>query len=64
VKKHKHLSLQERYYIEIELKKKISKALGRPQSTISKEISRNRGARGYRHKKASDILEWYCKEAG
>jgi IS30 family transposase len=55
--KHRHLSLQERHYIEIELKNgtsqnAIAKALGRPQGTISKEISRNRGLKGYRHKQA------------
>jgi len=54
---YKHFSLEERYYIEIELKKgtsinKIAKALDRPQGTISKEIQRNRGKRGYRHKQA------------
>jgi len=55
--KHRHLSLQERYYIEIENKKgttqtTIAQALGRGQGTISKELSRNRGKRGYRHKQA------------
>jgi IS30 family transposase len=55
--KHKHLSLEERYYIEIALKKgdsqnMIAKALNRSQGTISKEIHRNRGERGYRHKQA------------
>jgi IS30 family transposase len=55
--KHKHLSFQERYYIEIALKKgdsqnMIAKALNRSQGTISKEISRNRGERGYRYKQA------------
>ena len=55
--KHQHLSLQERDYIEIELKKgtsqnKIEKSLNRKQSTISKEINRNKGKRGYRHKQA------------
>ena len=51
------LTLQERYYIEIEMKNgtsqnKIAKALGRLQGTISKEIARNRGKRGYRHNQA------------
>lgn len=59
MKRHKHLSLQERYYIEIELKKgtsqnKIAKALGRTQGTISKEIQRNKGKKGYRHKQANN----------
>ncbi|MCI5223792.1 MAG: IS30 family transposase [Candidatus Electrothrix sp. AR4] len=52
-----HLSSAERYYIEIELKKKVShnqiaKAIGRSQSTVSREISRNTGLRGYRNKQA------------
>jgi len=42
----KHLSQEERYYIETEVKREksgnsIAKALGRPQSTISREIKRN-----------------------
>ncbi len=58
--KHKHLSLQERYYIEIALKKgdsqnMIAKALNRSQGTISKEISRNHGERGYRYKQADRL---------
>ena len=56
--KHKHLSLEERYYIEIALKEgnscnAIAKALHRAQSTISQEIKRNTGQRGYRHKQAN-----------
>ena len=55
--KHKHLSLEERHYISIELKNKssmnaIAKALKRSQGTISKEIQRNTGKRGYRYKQA------------
>ena len=43
---YQHLSLEERYYIEIALKEGTSinqtaKALGRPQGTISKEIESN-----------------------
>ena len=53
----KHLSSAERYYIEIELKKKvphnqIAEATGRSQSTVSREISRNTGLKGYRNKQA------------
>ncbi len=49
-----HLSPEERYYIEISLKNEIGLAeiaasLERPQSTISREINRNTGRRGYRH---------------
>lgn len=52
-----HFRLEERHYIEIELRKGttqtvIADALGRDQSTISREISRNQGQRGYRHKQA------------
>lgn len=54
---YKHLSSAERYYIEIELKKKvphnqIAEATGRSQSTVSREISRNTGMKGYRNKQA------------
>jgi len=64
---YKHLSLEERYYIDIELKKgtsinAIAKALGRPQGTISKEILRNKGKRGYRHKQAHQKSLQRCEE--
>ena len=54
---YKHLSLEERHYIDIERAmgtslNKISKALGRSQSTISREVIRNTGFKGYRHKQA------------
>lgn len=54
---YKHLSLEERHYIEIQRKEgvslnKIAKALGREQSTISREVARNTGQRGYRHQQA------------
>ena len=47
-----YLSLQERHYIEIETKKgrsmnKIAIALERSQSSISREIERNTGSRGF-----------------
>ncbi|PHS36897.1 MAG: IS30 family transposase [Sulfurovum sp.] len=52
------LTLQERHYIEIETRKgtfqtEIAKALNRSQGTISKEISRNKGGRGYRYQQAN-----------
>jgi IS30 family transposase len=55
-----HLSPEERYYIEISPKNEIGLAeiaasLERPQSTISREISRNTGRRGYRHKQAGRL---------
>jgi IS30 family transposase len=57
-----HLSLGERHYIEIEHKagtsmNQIAKALRRSQSTLSREISRNAGQRGYRHKQANRLAE-------
>jgi transposase, IS30 family len=59
---YEHLSLAERHYIEIERKvgtsmNRIAKALGRSQSTLSREISRNTGQRGYRHKQADALAE-------
>ncbi|WP_153305772.1 helix-turn-helix domain-containing protein, partial [Desulfogranum mediterraneum] len=55
---YQHLSLAERHYIEMSRKKgvsrnQIAKDLGRSQSTISREILRNTGLRGYRHKQAN-----------
>jgi len=54
---YKHLSLVERHYIQIERKlgkscSKIACYLGRAPSTISREIKRNTGLRGYRHQQA------------
>ena len=54
---YKHLSLTDRHYIEIERKggatmSEIAIKINRSQSTISREISRNTGGRGYRHKQA------------
>lgn len=54
---YQHLNLEQRYYIELEHKKgiyqsKIAQALGISQSTVSREIARNIGLRGYRHKQA------------
>jgi IS30 family transposase len=59
---YEHLSLAERHYIEIERKagtsmNQIAKALGRSQSTLSREISRNTGQRGYRHQQANRLAE-------
>lgn len=50
-----HLSIEERHYIELSLKNEmalteIARALGRSQSTISREVARNTGHQGYRHK--------------
>ncbi len=54
---YRHLSLEERHYTELQLKEgvsqnKIAKALGRSQSTFSRELGRNTGQRGYRHQQA------------
>ena len=53
----KHLSLEERHYVEISFKNglsqnTISKHLLRSQSTISRELQRNKGKRGYRYNQA------------
>ena len=52
-----HLSSEERHYIETELRNgvsqnKIAKKLGRSQPTVSREVTRNKGQRGYRHQQA------------
>ncbi|KEQ17063.1 IS30 family transposase [Endozoicomonas numazuensis] len=62
-----HLSLEERHYIELQLKEgvsqnKIAKALGRSQSSLSRELGRNTGQRGYRHKQAHGKAEERHKE--
>lgn len=54
---YRHLTAEERHYIETRHKMEdstteIALALGRNQSTISRELTRNRGQRGYRHKQA------------
>jgi IS30 family transposase len=57
---YKHLSLAERYYIQIERKLgksclEIACDLGRSPSTISREVRRNPGLRGYRHQQADRL---------
>jgi len=57
---YKHLSLEERHYIEISLKNEktlseIGKNLGRSQGTITREIVRNKGQRGYHHNQANSM---------
>jgi len=54
---YKHLSREERYQIHSLLKAKqtiseIARLLGRNRSTISRELSRGRGQRGYRAEQA------------
>lgn len=59
---YKHLSLEERHYIEIQSRQgvsqnKIAQALGRSQSSLSRELKRNTGQRGYRHKQAERMTQ-------
>jgi len=54
---YKHLNLEERYYIQVELKKgssqnQIATSLGRSQSCISRELKRNTIKKRYSHTKA------------
>jgi len=54
---YEHLSLAERHYIQVERKMgksftAIASNLGRSPSTISREVRRNTGLRGYRHQQA------------
>ena len=56
---YKQISLEERHYIELELKKgikvkEIANSLGRHKCTIYREIKRNTGLRGYRHIQANN----------
>lgn len=53
-----HLTLEERHYLGTRHQLKdsttaMATALGRSQSTVSREPRRNRGQRGYRHQQAS-----------
>lgn len=59
---YKHLSLEERHYIELSLKngksfQEIADELNRSESTIRREVKRNTGQRGYRHKQADKIAQ-------
>ena len=59
---YQHISLEERHYIEVEKKKgisgnKIADDLGRSQSSITREIARNTGKRGYRHQQADSFAQ-------
>ena len=64
---YKHINLEERYYIEVSLKKgrsheKIGKSLGRSGSTITREVNRNLGKKGYRHQQAHQLAQKRLKE--
>lgn len=68
MKKYRHLSREERYQIYGALQNgasitEISKQLGRSPSTISRELKRNRGKKGYRPKQASEFAQKRCQEA-
>lgn len=57
---YKHLSLEERHYIQLSMKNEqtlseIAQALGCSTSTVSREVGRNKGQRGYRHQQANDM---------
>lgn len=59
---YKHLNPEERHYIEVQHKNgvsanEISQALNRSQSTISRELLRNTGKRGYRYKQAGRLAQ-------
>ena len=63
---YKQLSFEERHYIEIEIKKgtfqsDIAKVLGWNQSNISRELGRNKGLKGYRHKQAHNFAQKHHK---
>ncbi len=57
---YKHLSLEERHYIELSLKNEeshetIAESLNRSQCSITRELARNTVLRGYRHKQAHNL---------
>jgi IS30 family transposase len=61
-KKRAHLTPEERCQIEVLLRRgdsqrAIAKLLGRPESTIRREVRRNKGERGYRIKQAQEKSE-------
>jgi len=57
-----HVDLTERHYIQVSRKEKMSQskiaqALGRSQGTISRELKRNSGQKGYRYKQADGFAQ-------
>ena len=62
MKNNKHLTQEERYTIDRMRKEgykqaRIAECLDRDPSTVSREIRRNSGQRGYRHKQAQRKTE-------
>ena len=54
------LTLEERYHIQVMRKqgkslRSIAIGMGRSHSTLSRELRRNQGGRGYRHKQADRL---------
>lgn len=65
---YKHLAREERFLIRHHLQegcslREIAGTLGRDSSTISREIKRNTGGRGYRYKQADELAERRRREA-
>jgi len=63
-----HLSAEERYQISALLKEGLTQSqialnLGRHKATISREIARNTGLRGYRPRQVAsphEVIRWLC----
>ena len=65
---YKHLALEERFLIQELFQdgcplRKIAKQLGRNPSTVSREVKRNKGKRGYRYKQANEFAKHRRAEA-
>ena len=61
-KGYKHITYEERCQIEALLKSgkthsEIARLLGRDRKTIARELLRNTGLRGYRHKQAGELAQ-------
>jgi IS30 family transposase len=65
---YKHLAQEERFLISKLLqagcsRRSIARKLGRSHSTVIREVNRNKGKRGYRHKQADEFARRRRKEA-
>ena len=65
---YKHLALEERFLIYKRLqagdsRRTIAEELGRNPSTVSREVKRNKGKRGYRYKQADEFAKHRRAEA-